>query len=208
MSIPKSFIDQVLDQTDIVDVVGRRVQLNKKGSNYWGVCPFHDDHKPSMAVNQDKQFYYCFVCQASGNSINFLRDYENLDFTDAVETLASSLGLEIPYEKTEIQDENDYSILDEAVKVFEAKLKEKIMEWEPNRIIIGKPLNMDGTRSDFMEKVERFAKKLRSIIDVEIEFFDERLTSFEARQLDEDSEMIDDVAAKIILDSWLNNEHS
>ena len=124
MSIPKSFIDQVLDQTDIVDVVGRRVQLNKKGSNYWGVCPFHDDHKPSMAVNQDKQFYYCFVCQASGNSINFLRDYENLDFTDAVETLASSLGLEIPYEKTEIQDENDYSILDEAVKVFEAKLKE------------------------------------------------------------------------------------
>ena len=59
-----------------------------------------------------------------------------------------------------------------------------------------------------MEKVERFAKKLGSIIDIEIEFFDERLTSFEARQLDEDSEMIDDVAAKIILDSWLNNEHS
>ena len=124
MSIPKSFIDQVLDQTDIVDVIGRRLPLNKKGSNYWGVCPFHDDHDPSMAVNQDKQFYYCFVCQASGNSITFLREYENLDFTDAVETLASSLGLEIPYEKTEIQDENDYSILDEAVKVFEEKLKE------------------------------------------------------------------------------------
>ncbi len=124
MSIPKTFIDQVLDQTDIVDVVGRRLPLNKKGSNYWGVCPFHDDHKPSMAVNQDKQFYYCFVCQASGNSINFLREYENLDFTDAVETLASSLGLEIPYEKMEIQDENDYSILDDAVKVFEKQLKE------------------------------------------------------------------------------------
>ena len=124
MSIPKSFIDQVLDQTDIVDVVGRRVQLNKKGSNYWGICPFHDDHKPSMAVNQDKQFYYCFVCQASGNSINFLREYENLDFTDAVETLASSLGLEIPYEKIEIQDQNDYSILDDAVNVFEKQLKE------------------------------------------------------------------------------------
>ena len=74
------------------------------------------------------------------------------------------------------------------------ELKEKIMEWEPSRIIIGKPLNMDGTRSDFMKKVERFAKKLRSKIDIEIEFFDERLTSFEARQLDEDSEMIDDVA--------------
>ena len=59
-----------------------------------------------------------------------------------------------------------------------------------------------------MKKVEKFAKKLRSKIDIEIEFFDERLTSFEARQLDEDSGMIDDVAAKIILDSWLNNEHS
>jgi len=139
MSIPKSFIDQVLDQTDIVDVVGRRVQLNKKGSNYWGKCPFHDDNKPSMAVNQDKQFYYCFVCQAAGNSINFLRDYENLDFTDAVETLASSLGLEIPYEKTEIQDENDYSILDEAVKVFEAKLKEskKAISYLKSRNISG-----------------------------------------------------------------------
>jgi len=126
MRIPKNFIDQVLDQSDIVDVVGRRVQLNKKGSNYWGICPFHDDHDPSMAVNQDKQFYYCFVCQASGNSINFLREYENLDFTDAVETLASSLGLEIPYEKTLINlaDEDDYLILDEAVKVFERQLKE------------------------------------------------------------------------------------
>ena len=88
------------------------------------------------------------------------------------------------------------------------ELKEKIMEWEPQKVIIGKPLNMDGTRSDFMTKVERFGKKLASVIDTEIEFFDERLTSFEARQLDEDSKMIDDVAAKIILDSWLNNEYS
>ena len=124
MSIPKTFIDQVLDQTDIVEVVGRRVPINKKGANYWGVCPFHDDHKPSMAVNQDKQFYYCFVCQASGNSINFLREYEKLDFTDAVETLASSLGLEVPYEKMQIKDEKNYSILDDAVKVFEKQLKE------------------------------------------------------------------------------------
>ena len=56
MSIPTSFIDQLLDQTDIVDVVGRRIPLNKKGSNFWCQCPFHDDSKPSMAVNQEKQF--------------------------------------------------------------------------------------------------------------------------------------------------------
>ena len=137
MRIPKSFIDQVLDQTDIVDVVGRRVQLNKKGSYYWGICPFHDDHDPSMAVNQDKQFYYCFVCQASGNSINFLREYENLDFTDAVETLASTLGLEIPYEKTLINlvDEDDYLILDEAVKVFETPVSYTHLTLPTKRIV-------------------------------------------------------------------------
>ena len=89
-----------------------------------------------------------------------------------------------------------------------AELTNQILEWEPSKIIIGKPLNMDGTRSHIMEKVESFGKKLESLIDIDIEFYDERLTSFEARQLDEDSEMIDDVAAKIILDSWLNNEYS
>tara|TARA_Y100000768_G_C23965685_1_gene677720 strand:+ start:1377 stop:1766 length:390 start_codon:yes stop_codon:yes gene_type:complete len=88
------------------------------------------------------------------------------------------------------------------------ELRKQIMEWKPKKIIIGQPLNMDGTRSDFMKKVESFGKKLESLIDIEIEFFDERLSSFEARQLDVESEMIDDVAAKIILDSWLNNEYS
>ena len=100
MSIPKNFIDQIIDQTNIVDVVGRRLQLTKKGDNYWCLCPFHDDKNPSMAVNETKQFYYCFVCQESGNAVNFLRKYENLDFVDAIETLASSLGLEVPYEKS------------------------------------------------------------------------------------------------------------
>ena len=76
MSIPSSFIDQLIDQADIVEVVGRRLQLNKKGSNFWCQCPFHDDSNPSMAVNQDKQFFYCFVCQESGNAIHFLRKYE------------------------------------------------------------------------------------------------------------------------------------
>ena len=88
------------------------------------------------------------------------------------------------------------------------ELRKQIMEWKPRKIIIGQPLNMDGTRSDIMKKVESFGKKLESLIDIEIEFFDERLSSFEARQLDVESEMIDDVAAKIILDSWLNNEYS
>ena len=58
MSIPSAFIDQVIDQSNIVDVIGKRLPLNKKGSNYWCKCPFHDDNNPSMAVNEDKQFFY------------------------------------------------------------------------------------------------------------------------------------------------------
>ncbi|MEY2972518.1 MAG: hypothetical protein RI886_295 [Pseudomonadota bacterium] len=99
MSIPSGFIDQVIDQSNIVDVIGKRLPLNKKGSNYWCKCPFHDDNNPSMAVNEDKQFFYCFVCQESGNVIHFLRKYDGMDFSDAVESLASLVGLQVPYER-------------------------------------------------------------------------------------------------------------
>lgn len=99
MSIPSAFIDQVIDQSNIVDVIGKRLPLNKKGSNYWCKCPFHDDNNPSMAVNEDKQFFYCFVCQESGNVIHFLRKYDGMEFTDAVESLASLVGLQVPYER-------------------------------------------------------------------------------------------------------------
>jgi len=99
VSIPSAFIDQVIDQSNIVDVIGKRLPLNKKGSNYWCKCPFHDDNNPSMAVNEDKQFFYCFVCQESGNVIHFLRKYDGMEFTDAVESLASLVGLQVPYER-------------------------------------------------------------------------------------------------------------
>ena len=122
MSIPKVFIDQVLEQTNIVDVIGRRLPLTKKGNNYWSLCPFHDDNNPSMAVNEDKQFFYCFVCQESGNAIHFLREYEGLDFVDAVETLASSLGLEVPYERTP-QENFSSDLLDSAVSFYANNLK-------------------------------------------------------------------------------------
>jgi len=122
MSIPKVFIDQVLEQTNIVDVIGRRLPLTKKGNNYWSLCPFHDDNNPSMAVNEDKQFFYCFVCQESGNAIHFLREYEGLDFVDAVETLASSLGLEVPYERTP-QENFSSDLLDSAVSFYASNLK-------------------------------------------------------------------------------------
>jgi len=126
MSIPTSFIDQLLDQTDIVEVVSRRLQLNKKGSNFWCLCPFHDDSNPSMAVNQDKQFFYCFVCQESGNAIHFLRRYENLEFVDAIETLASSAGMTVPYENTKLEKSKPSGLVERAVKFYQTNLNEKI----------------------------------------------------------------------------------
>ena len=124
MSIPSSFIDQLLDQTDIVDVIDRRIPLNKKGSNFWCQCPFHDDSNPSMAVNQEKQFFYCFVCQESGNAIHFLRRYENLEFVDAIETLASAAGMTVPYENNRSDRSKPSSLVEKAVKFYQANLNE------------------------------------------------------------------------------------
>ena len=126
MSIPTSFIDQLLDQTDIVDVVGRRIPVNKKGSNFWCQCPFHDDSNPSMAVNQEKQFFYCFVCQESGNAIHFIRRYENLEFVDAIEALASSAGMTVPYENNRLEKSKPSGLVGKAVKFYQANLNEKI----------------------------------------------------------------------------------
>jgi len=125
MSIPSSFIDQLIDQTDIVEVIGRRLPLNKKGSNFWCLCPFHDDSNPSMAVNQDKQFFYCFVCQESGNAIHFLRRYENLEFVDAIETLASAAGMTVPYEGGKQEKAKPSGLVERAVKFYQSNLNNK-----------------------------------------------------------------------------------
>lgn len=98
--IPQAFLDTLLDRLDIVEVVDRRVKLKKTGKNYSARCPFHDEKTPSFSVNPDKQFYYCFGCGAGGNALGFVMDYENLEFPQAVESLASSMGLEVPREET------------------------------------------------------------------------------------------------------------
>jgi DNA primase len=97
--IPQSFIDDLLDRADIVEVIDRRVRLKKSGRNYMACCPFHEEKSPSFSVSQEKQFYHCFGCGASGNAIGFLMAYENLDFPRAVESLAQLQGLEVPREQ-------------------------------------------------------------------------------------------------------------
>ncbi|TFW34391.1 DNA primase [Massilia horti] len=94
--IPQSFITDLLNRVDIVDVVGRYVQLKKGGANYMGLCPFHNEKSPSFTVSPTKQFYHCFGCGAHGTSIGFLIEYSGQGFVDAVKDLAQSVGMVVP----------------------------------------------------------------------------------------------------------------
>ncbi|HVK96125.1 MAG TPA: DNA primase [Noviherbaspirillum sp.] len=94
--IPQSFIQDLLSRVDIVDVVGRYVQLKKGGANYMGLCPFHNEKSPSFTVSPTKQFYHCFGCGAHGTAIGFLIEYSGLGFVDAVTDLAQSVGMVVP----------------------------------------------------------------------------------------------------------------
>ncbi|RSD32640.1 DNA primase [Vibrio pectenicida] len=97
--IPRNFIDDLLARLDIVDIIDTRVKLKKKGKNYGACCPFHNEKTPSFSVSQEKQFYHCFGCGAHGNAIDFMMEYERLEFPEAIDELASYLGLEVPREQ-------------------------------------------------------------------------------------------------------------
>jgi DNA primase len=94
--IPQSFIQDLLNRVDIVDVVGRYVQLKKGGANFMGLCPFHSEKSPSFTVSPTKQFYHCFGCGAHGTAIGFLIEYSGLGFVEAVKDLAQNVGMTVP----------------------------------------------------------------------------------------------------------------
>ena len=128
--LPQAFIDQVLDRTDIVDVVDRRVKLKKTGKNYSACCPFHQEKTPSFSVNPDKQFYYCFGCGAGGNALGFIMDYERLEFREAMEQLAHSAGMELPPDEEvggapKIDTQKPlYEAMEKATKYYEQMLRQ------------------------------------------------------------------------------------
>ena len=97
-TIPRSFIDDLVARTDIVELINSRVKLKKAGRDYQACCPFHHEKSPSFTVSQSKQFYHCFGCGAHGNAISFLMDYDKLEFPEAIEELAAMQGLEVPRE--------------------------------------------------------------------------------------------------------------
>ena len=89
-------IEEIRSGNDIVDVISGYVRLTKKGSTYFGLCPFHNEKTPSFSVSPNKQMYYCFGCGAGGNVITFLMEYENYTFPEALEVLANRIGVELP----------------------------------------------------------------------------------------------------------------
>ncbi len=95
-TIPRSFIDDLLDRTDIVALIDARVPLRKQGKDYGACCPFHTEKTPSFTVSPTKQFYYCFGCHASGNAIGFLMEHEHMGYVESVEALAQQAGMQVP----------------------------------------------------------------------------------------------------------------
>jgi DNA primase len=124
--IPQSFINDLLNRVDIVDVVDARVTLRKAGKNYQALCPFHNEKTPSFSVSPDKQFYHCFGCGVSGTALTFLMEFDRMEFVEAVETLARMAGVEVPREQSgpPPKDHSDlYDVLGQAERFYRQELR-------------------------------------------------------------------------------------
>ncbi|MCL1078151.1 DNA primase [Parashewanella spongiae] len=144
MAIPRDFINELVARTDIVELVNRKVPLKKAGKNYSACCPFHSEKSPSFTVSHDKQFYHCFGCGVHGNAIDFVMEYDRLEFVDAIEELASLIGLDVPREeyrgpkKDQNLSRDLYQLMDEANRFYQTQLrqhpeKEKVLKYLEHR---------------------------------------------------------------------------
>ena len=128
-SIPSDFVREIVDVSEIVSLIDSYMPLKKKGKDHWGICPFCDDgNNPSFSVSEQKQFYYCFKCRATGNVISFLQAHQGFDFVESVEALASKAGLEVPYENARNhKDEREpiFKALEASAAFYESVLANK-----------------------------------------------------------------------------------
>ena len=136
-TIPRSFIDDLIARTDIVELINHRVKLKKAGREYHACCPFHHEKTPSFSVSPSKQFYHCFGCGAHGNVISFLMEYDKLEFPEAIEELAALNGLEVPRENLRQSDSRSpqvgykakrdlYGLLSEITQFYQQNLQQDI----------------------------------------------------------------------------------
>jgi len=126
--IPESFIQELLNRVDVVDIIDKKIQLKKAGANFVACCPFHQEKSPSFTVSPSKQFYHCFGCGEHGSAISFLIEYDGLSFVEAVNELANAAGLKVPNEDfSEKKNINESYRLEEAMKIadnfYQAQLR-------------------------------------------------------------------------------------
>ncbi len=125
--IPKSFIQDLLNRIDIVDVIERYLPLKKAGANYVACCPFHTEKSPSFTVSQSKQFYHCFGCGAHGTAIGFVMEHAGMGFVEAVEELARNVGLTVPQEASNVPQRKVapdlYDLMQSATRYYREQLK-------------------------------------------------------------------------------------
>lgn len=126
-SLSNEELNRIRNSVNIVDVIGNSINLEKKGKNYFCICPFHDDHNPSMSVSEEKQIYTCFVCGASGNVFSFVRDFENVTFLEAVNKVASFAGITLSQNINVVRKyDKEYKAYDLAVKFYKNNLKSNL----------------------------------------------------------------------------------
>jgi len=125
--IPQDFIDDLIARADIVEVVGRRTQLKKAGREFKACCPFHDEKTPSFTVSPGKGFYHCFGCGAHGTAIGFLMEFEHMSFVEAIESLANSMGVEVPRSESDQparRYDELFSLMDTVARHWQSCLKD------------------------------------------------------------------------------------
>lgn len=151
--IPDDIINDVRAKADIVSIIGQYLPLTKKGKNYVGLCPFHDDHNPSMSISSEKQIYKCFVCHAGGNVFSFVSDYEKISFVDAVIKVANEVNIDLSEYKSEtkVVDQKfklHYEVLDQANQFLKYQLQAS------DGLAIKEYLNQRGINKELIDTFE------------------------------------------------------
>ena len=166
--IPKEFIDSLLEKANIADIIGGYIKLEKKGNDYWARCPFHNEKTSSFSVSENKQFFHCFGCGAHGNAIGFVMEHANKTYPEAIETIANSLGIEIPRNK---ESNKQYEIkktiqesLEDAKNLYEENLKNSnvAITYLKNRNISGSTAKLFGigyAENDFQNLNKNLGEK-------------------------------------------------
>jgi len=176
--ISEEIINEIRNKTDIVEIVSGYIPLTKRGKNFFGVCPFHDDHSPSMSVNSEKQIFTCFSCGATGNVFTFVMDYEHISFIEAVKILGEKLGINVDVKgKIEKSSKNnlEYEIYDLASSFYQNNIysslgKNAIEYLEKRKIDIETikkfKIGLSTSRSSLTELLVNKGYDINKLIDI------------------------------------------